>query len=211
MERSEVDNIRLRTFTESRRGFDRREVQQFLGELADWLESGAQDEANSYAVQRKLERAGETTARVLATAEKEAEQLRKEAQSDFDRVTARASQVARETMEAAQAKARRTIEEGEQRRLAIEDVISTLIARRDAVLADLERLQASLGVAVAEHKPAPGQDAFARPAVLDPAERKGPSEETKTSPIPTGAAAANARRRPAKAVETAPTAQQTPA
>jgi DivIVA domain-containing protein len=202
MERSEVDSIRRRTFSEARRGFDRREVQQFLTELADWLESGAQDEANSYAVQRKLERAGETTARVLATAEKEADQLRKEAQSDFERITERANQLARETTDAATAKARRTIEEGEQRRLAIEDVISTLIARRDAVIADIERLQASLGLAVAEHKPTAGEDAFARPAVLDPAERKSRSAAAKPAAA-APPATAGAPRRTARAVEPA--------
>jgi len=202
MERREVDNIRRRTFEEARRGFDRREVQQFLGEIADWLESGALDDANSYAVQRKLERAGETTARVLATAEKEAEQLRKEAQADFDRNTERSQQVARETTEAAQAKARRTIEEGEQRRLAIEDVIGRLQARRDAVIGDIQRLQASLGQAVAEQKPTDGKDPFARPAVLDPAERKSrqaPPQEQQPAP----AAAA----RPA-AREASPTAAE---
>lgn len=182
MERTDVERIRNATFSEERRGFDRREVQVFLAELADWLEAGAADEARSYAVKVKLERAGETTARILATAEGEAEEMRREAQEDAARMVAEAEAKARDTIdsadrrahdtiEAADRKARRTVEDGERRRHAIETVISDLVARRDLVLDDIEALGDKLAAAVAAHTPPAGADPFDRPAELDPAER----------------------------------------
>jgi hypothetical protein len=61
-----------------------------------------------------------------------------------------------------QAHARRTIEEGAQRRAGIEAVIAQLVARRDEVLAELDRLGDRLDEAITAHRPPKGgRDPFA--------------------------------------------------
>jgi DivIVA domain-containing protein len=174
----DVERIRSATFRDARRGYDRREVEQFLASVADWLESGAQDEARAFAVKRKLERAGNTTARILATAQEEAEKLIAEAKDEATRTRSEAAGAARETTENARAKARRTVEEGEQRRVAIETVIKDLVAKRDAVLQELDRLAGEVAASVKEHRPAAGADPFAKPALLDPADRRPSSDRS---------------------------------
>jgi DivIVA domain-containing protein len=74
-----IERIRSATFPIERRGYDKREVERFLGRLADWLEGGGADQARSDLVKRELERIGEKTARILTAAEDAAEQLRAEA------------------------------------------------------------------------------------------------------------------------------------
>lgn len=170
MEQYDVERIRRTTFSQVRRGYEIREVDKFLSDLAEWLESGAQDEAGSYAVKRKLERAGDTAGRILATAEEEAYQMVKEAEESSSRKREESENQARKTTEAALAKARRIVEEGERRRQDIEAVIADLVQRRDAVLSDLDSLVGKLRQAVTQHTPPKGSDPFARPKSLDPAE-----------------------------------------
>lgn len=172
MDQQDIDRIRRPDFALVRRGYDQREVDKFLAALADWLEQGAQDEAGTYAVKRKLERAGETTARVLATAEEESAGMRREAEEDAKATTARAEEQARATTTAAKDKAKRTVDEGNERRIALEVVIKDLVARRDEVIVGIERLRADLDSATQAHKPRPGADSFAKPKVLDPQERR---------------------------------------
>lgn len=184
MEKHDIEKIRRARFAESRRGYEKREVEQYLSSIAEWLESGAQDEAGSYAVQRKLERAGDTTGRILATAEAEAQRLIGEAEEEARQTRANAAATARETAEAARARARRTVEEGEQRRAAIETIIKDLVAKRDNVLAEIDRLGTGLAASAAQHRPPAGADPFRTPAVLDPVER------SKSEPRPKRAKAA---------------------
>src|SRR5687768_15646224 len=68
MEQDHIDRIRSATFRQGRRGYDRREVDAFLQRVADWLEGGGDDEAQSEIVQRELERVGQQTAQVLRAA-----------------------------------------------------------------------------------------------------------------------------------------------
>lgn len=82
MEDNSIDRIRSTTFTIARRGYDTREVERFLGKIADWLETGGEDEARADLVRRELERVGQRTADILATAGESAEQLRAEAQDE---------------------------------------------------------------------------------------------------------------------------------
>lgn len=176
-----IERIRTATFKEARRGYDRRDVDGFLAELADWLESGGADEVRSETVKRELQRVGQKTATILSSAEDAAEQMRQEAERD-----------AREAVSAAQAKARRMIEEGEKRRGSIESVIADLVQRRDAVIADMDRLTGQLRTAIGEHHPKKGADPFAPPANMDPLEAgtvKGSNDQPRRSARPDSGAA----------------------
>jgi cell division septum initiation protein DivIVA len=152
MDHYDIESIRSATFREARRGWDRREVENYLDGLAEWLEGGGADDVGSYAVQKKLERAGQTTARILSTAEQEAETLRVEAQQEAQRAVEDARAEAAKTLEAARSKAKRTVEEGERRRNAIETVIQDLVARRDEVVSDIDRLAGDLRDATATYR-----------------------------------------------------------
>lgn len=150
MDRQEIESIRNANFREVRRGWDRREVEQYLDGLADWLESGAADESGTYAVQKKLERVGQTVGRVLATAEQEAEGMRTDAREQAKRLREDARAEAVKSTELARAKAKRAVDETERRRKAVETVIADLAARRDELVAEIERLTREL-----QGKPAP--------------------------------------------------------
>jgi DivIVA domain-containing protein len=179
MDWKDIDRIRGPGFAEARRGYDKREVDGFLGRLADWLETDAASEIGQAAVTRKLELVGKSTAHILMTAEREAEQLRgsaeeecvqllsqaeatalqaRQAADEYAKQTrAQADTDARGAVEAAGAEARETIEEGERRRAQIEAVIADLEIRRDDALADLDRLRGELSATIAGHR-ATGRD-----------------------------------------------------
>jgi cell division septum initiation protein DivIVA len=168
----DIESIRKATFREARRGWDRREVENFLDGIAEWLEGGGSDEVASHAVQKKLERAGQTTARILSTAEQEAETLRVEAQEEARRTVEDARTNAAKTTETAGAKAKRTIEEGERRRNAIETVIQDLVARRDAVIAEIDRLARDLRAATDSYRTAPFEDGSGKGAAAPDGDSK---------------------------------------
>jgi DivIVA domain-containing protein len=184
VEQDSIERIRSATFSISRKGYDKREVERFLGKLADWLEAGGGDQTRSDLVKREVERVGEKTARILSEAEASAEQTRAEAVEEaaetLERARAQAAETresaeehARHTVDEAEAKARRIVDEGAKRRGEIETVISDLVRRRDALLADIDQLTLELRAAVSAHTPRPGSDPFATPTELDPAERRG--------------------------------------
>lgn len=244
MQQDSIERIRSATFTIARKGYEKREVERFLSKLADWLESGGGDQARSEVVKRELERVGEKTAGILASAEDTAEQLRGEAEQEatttLDRARGQAAaarkevdgysaktrkeaddystrarkeadaystktradadgyssktrsdadQAAQKTRELAEADARkalakvqRIVDEGVQRRTDLETVISDLVSRRDAVLADVNALSGRLNSAVAEHTPPAGADPFATPAEPDPVERGDVPRERRPEP-----------------------------
>jgi DivIVA domain-containing protein len=177
MDWKNIDRIRAPGFAEARRGYDRREVDTFLGRLADWLETDAADEIGHVAVTHKLQAVGRSTAHILLTTQQEAEELRRstdeecatmladaeatarrtrEAAEAYARETrAKADADARSTAEAADTEARETVEEGERRRAQIEAVIANLEIRRDDVLADLDGICEELAATIEEHR-APG-------------------------------------------------------
>lgn len=78
MHQDSIERIRSATFSISRKGYDKREVEQFLSKLADWLETGGGDQTRSEVVQRELERVGEKTGRILAEAHEAADEIRVE-------------------------------------------------------------------------------------------------------------------------------------
>ncbi len=69
--------LRSITFSEERKGFDKGEVREFLGEVADWIDGGGGD-----VVRRRLERIAHKSAQMLADAEDGAEALRREAEQE---------------------------------------------------------------------------------------------------------------------------------
>jgi DivIVA domain-containing protein len=86
---SSIERIRTATFTLTRRGYDKREVERFLSQIADWLETGGGDEARTDVVKRELERVGQRTASILSSAEDSAEQIRTEAEEKAAQLTER--------------------------------------------------------------------------------------------------------------------------
>jgi DivIVA domain-containing protein len=175
VEQRHIDRIRNTKFPVVRRGgYDQREVDNFMLELADWLESRAADEIGSFAVKRKLEMVGRTTANILTTTQAEAEELRKTAEGEAAEVNERAEAAARKVREtaedfatevrqnakrhaeekvsAASEQARATVEEGQRRRAALETEIAELEALRERVLADAAGLGGELKAAVDAHR-----------------------------------------------------------
>jgi DivIVA domain-containing protein len=169
------DIARLRSpgFTIARRGYDEHEVDKFLEQLVDWLETDAANDIGQVAVTRKLELVGKSTAHILLTTEQEAQELKRqtaehcaamraEAESDAqevrgaadayaNEVCTKADDDARHTREQATARATNTIEEGLRRRGQIDDQLHRLEANRDGALDELDRLRAELGAAIDAH------------------------------------------------------------
>ena len=174
MDWNEIERLRIDGFTVARRGYDRREVDKFLGALLDWLETDAPRDLGGMAVKRKFELAGKSTAQILLTTEHESEQMlrqteeecadlrsqaevasrevRRAADEHSAKLREKADEDARRTGEAASAKAKRVVEEGERRRAQIEAVIGELEARRDGALEEVQRLQGELASTVEMHR-----------------------------------------------------------
>jgi DivIVA domain-containing protein len=108
LEQDSLERIRSATFTISRKGYDKREVERFLTKLADWLEAGGGDQARGDLVKRELERVGEKTARILSEAEVSAEEIRTEAQQEASDTVDRAREQAAGTKQSADEYAART-------------------------------------------------------------------------------------------------------
>jgi DivIVA domain-containing protein len=176
VDQTSLDRIRNATFPAARRGYDKHEVEKFLGRLADWLETGGGDESRSDAVKKELERVGERTGAILSQAEESAQQIRGEAEEEArgtinsanlqatetrteaenyaNETRTAADRQAREVVEAAETRARRIVEEANQRREDTEALIGDLIRRREDVIADTEELSGKLTAAVEQHRAA---------------------------------------------------------
>jgi DivIVA domain-containing protein len=174
VDQTSLDRIRNATFPSSRRGYDKHEVEKFLGRLADWLATGGGDESRSEAVKKELEKVGERTGAILSQAEDSAQQIRAEAEEEArgtinsanlqasearaeadtyaTETRASAERQSQEAIEQAQAQARRIVEEANQRRDDMEALIGDLIRRREDVIADTEELSRKLTVAVEQHR-----------------------------------------------------------
>ena len=83
-----IERIRSATFTVARRGYDTREVDNYLSKLADWLEGGGADQVHSDTIRHELERIGQKTAKVLTAAQEAADSLRDEAEREARQITA---------------------------------------------------------------------------------------------------------------------------
>ena len=174
VDQTSLDRIRNATFPSSRRGYDKHEVEKFLGRLADWLETGGGDESRSDAVKKELEKVGERTGAILSQAEDSAQQIRAEAEEEArgtinsanlqanesraeadnyaTETRASAERQSREAIEKAQTQARRIVDEANQRREDMEALIGDLIRRREDVIADTEELSRKLASAAEQHR-----------------------------------------------------------
>jgi DivIVA domain-containing protein len=159
VDQQQIERIRNPQFQLARRGYDPREVDNFMLALAEWLENGGVEEAGSYAVTKRLERAGETTARVLAAAQTEAEQILKEAESEARQTIIDAHEAARRKLEETRAQAREVVEEAERKRGEVEDTIGQLSEMQRRAVEELHRLRDALGAAVAAAPAPPSQPA----------------------------------------------------
>jgi DivIVA domain-containing protein len=79
---SSIERIRAATFPLVRRGYDPGQVEAFLAEVAEWLETGGADQARAEVVKRELKRVGERTASILASAEDSAQEMRGDAERE---------------------------------------------------------------------------------------------------------------------------------
>jgi DivIVA domain-containing protein len=197
MQEPSIERIRNATFPLSVRGYDRNEVDTFLAELADWLETGGGGGAAAVeAVRTELERIGEQTAGILTEAHQAAEGIRSDASAgvrqqlvDANRtsesVRAEAAEYAADTRDEADAYARKVrgeadayasrttaeieaeigedrdaakkeaekiVVDANKRKADIESVIGDLEKRRDAVLAELDRLASGIAGTATEHR-----------------------------------------------------------
>ena len=76
-----VDRFRNARFNLVKRGYDRGEVDRFLSQWADWMESLEDDPSTADAVKEELKRVGERTAGVLAAAGEAAAKLTEDAEA----------------------------------------------------------------------------------------------------------------------------------
>jgi DivIVA domain-containing protein len=136
VDQTSLDRIRNATFPSSRRGYDKHEVEKFLGRLADWLETGAGDESRSDVVKRELEKVGERTGAILAQAEESAQQIRAEAEEEARGTVNTANMEATETRTEADNYSReaRTSADSyaQQTRQAADEVLATAQAKAQA-------------------------------------------------------------------------------
>jgi cell division septum initiation protein DivIVA len=160
VDQNQIERIRNPQFPLARRGYEQREVDHFMLGLAEWLENGGVDEAGSYAVTRRLERAGETTARVLASAQNEAEQIIKEAEGEARQTISDANEASRKKLEQTRAEARAMVEEAERRRDGIRETIAQLTEMQRRAVAEISQLRDALAAAV------PAPSATPKPAEL---------------------------------------------
>ena len=158
---------------------------------AEQMRAEAQQEASSLVgrareqAQGTRESADEYAAQTRHTADRYAEKIRAEAERDVEDTRKRAAQEARGAIEDAHAKARRIVEEGAKRRGDIESVLTDLVRRRDALIADVEQMTTEFKAVVSGHTPPPGADPFATPTELDPAERDGGDGQSASKPATT--------------------------
>jgi DivIVA domain-containing protein len=99
----DIGRVRSPGFTIARRGYEKREVDKFLEQLVDWLETDAAEDIGQVAVTRKLELVGKSTAHILLTTEQESQELRRQAQEDCAELRAATEAEAQEVREAADA------------------------------------------------------------------------------------------------------------
>jgi DivIVA domain-containing protein len=217
-----IERIREAEFSLAVRGYDRNEVDRFLAELADWLETGGGDTAaGDEAVRNALERVGEQTAQILTEAHGAAQSIRDDAAAEVrqslvdanltsESVRTEASEYAADTRDEADAYARkvrseadtyaergrseieaeleeeraearkeieRIVGEANRRKGEIEKLITDLEQRRDAVLAELDRLASGIAGTATEHRP----EAEAAKAKVEEVEEQLEDDETDTA------------------------------
>jgi DivIVA domain-containing protein len=113
VDQDSVDRIRSATFPLARRGYDRHEVERFLNEIADWLETGGTDEARADLVGEDLDKIGKQVSNILTEAHDAARTMRAEAEREVRQQLADANRKAEAIREEADQYAGETREEAD--------------------------------------------------------------------------------------------------
>lgn len=108
-----IERIRSATFRVARRGYDKREVDRFLSQLAEWLETGGDDDARAETVRHELERIGQQTTKILTDAHDVAEGLRSEGEATARTIHEEADAYAAQTRSDADAYGKQTRSEAD--------------------------------------------------------------------------------------------------
>ncbi|MGH2987634.1 MAG: DivIVA domain-containing protein [Solirubrobacterales bacterium] len=152
MDAHSINRIRNARFAHAVRGYDRHEVDQFLSELADWLERDGSTAAGADQVRAELARAGEQVADLLTEAHDAAQEIREEAAAEARKTLVQANATgeslradaegyADETREQADAYARKVRADAdsgaEQTR---EEADAAAVESREAAEAEAERI-----------------------------------------------------------------------
>ena len=140
-----IDELKSVQFpTERRGGYDRRAVDAYLAELADWLEAGGGDEARRSVIQREMSRVGERTGAVLAVAQESADKLTAEAEAAAASLRADAERDAGETRTAADDYAAKTrTAADEQAKAATEEADERAKATTEAAAQQAKAVEAA--------------------------------------------------------------------
>jgi len=118
---------------------------------------------------RVTDEANAEASETQATADRYASETRTAAEADARKIRADADEYASEARADADVYATRIVSEGNRRRTDIEAVISDLEARRDTVVADMQRLSSELAGTATQHR--------AVPASADPELARAPKNE----------------------------------
>src|SRR4051794_18458101 len=168
-----AERVRNASFKVARRGYERDEVDTFLGWLADQLRSAELSPAvpgdDPDAMRRELERVGASTAEILRAAEqtsrelrgsakRDAENLLSSAQEEAERIRAEAGDAARTERESAEDEARtlrleasrRTEELVREAEARAEAIVEDALQRRRVLAARVEQLAERRGAILAE-------------------------------------------------------------
>jgi DivIVA domain-containing protein len=113
VDQDSVDRIRSATFPQARRGYDRHEVERFLAEIADWLETGGTDEARADLVAPELDRIGKQVSNILKEANDAARTMRADAEREVRYDLADGNRKAEEIREGAERYAEETRDEAD--------------------------------------------------------------------------------------------------
>ncbi len=154
-----IERIRNATFTLTRRGYDRREVDSYLSKLADWLEVGGADQVHGDTIRAELERIGQRTGKILtaaeeaaramqAEAEQEARQIKEGAHASVEGIRTSADDYARKTREDADVHSRKARQDADAYATKIHDETDGYATR---VRTETEK-KASEAVSAAEEK-----------------------------------------------------------
>ena len=114
MDWDDIERLRIDGFTVARRGYDRREVDKFLGALMDWLDTDAPKDLGGMAVRRKFELAGKSTAQILLTTENESEQMLRQTEEECADLRSQAEAASREARRAADEHAAKVREKADE-------------------------------------------------------------------------------------------------
>jgi DivIVA domain-containing protein len=155
-----LERLRSANFSLAVRGYDRHQVDEFLGGLAKRLESESGD-FDPEAMKRKLEEVGQSTTEILTAAEEtarklqtdastEAGKLRKTATEAAERARDEAREFANSTRERATEEARRLVAEANQKAQQLvagaearsQELLNRSLERRQVLAATIERLDA---------------------------------------------------------------------